>query len=86
MRKARGSENGRQALPAWVKSGEQLENVPDVHHDEERWVWLGSRQGADMALGLAAGFHGVIPGAGTAHGLGRLSDKSTSQPADFFAE
>ena len=51
--------------------GEQLEAVAHVHHDDERRVGFVGRQGADVALGLAAGFeHGVVPRAGAADGLG----------------
>ncbi len=53
--------------------GKYLEAVPDIHHQQERRIGLARRQRADIALGLAAGFHHrVIPGAGAAHGLGGL--------------
>lgn len=49
--------------------------MTDVHDQEEGWIWLGSRQGADIALGLTAGFdHGIVPGVGTADGLVGFAD------------
>src|SRR5699024_3609464 len=47
--------------------GVDLDHVAHVHHQQKRRAAFGGRQGADVALPLAAGFfHGRVPGRCTA--------------------
>ena len=51
--------------------GEDLDAVAHVHDQQEGGIGVAGGQGADVALGLAAGFeHGVVPRARAANGGG----------------